>query len=248
MKPWICALLLLAGCGKGEHRAEARVYAAASLAEVLRSVEKEFAPIRGSHLVASTGASSTLARQIVEGAPPGVFLSAGPEWADRVEEAGLAEPGSRVDLLANVLVVVVPKGAKDRPSRLEDLADPRYARVALGDPAAVPAGAYAKAALEKAGVFASMGPRIVAAQDVRAALVYVERGEAQAGIVYATDASGSKGVEVAFRVSAELHPRIVYPMLLVKGSNRRARELHGFLRSAKARAIFETAGFGVPGK
>jgi molybdate transport system substrate-binding protein len=234
------------GDGQGGHGAEARLYAAASLADVLGALAKEFEPIRGSRVVASYGASSTLAQQVREGAAPGVFLSASAEWADRVVAWGLAEPGTRVDLLTGSLVVVVPKGSKDRPASLEDLADARFARIALGDPAAVPAGMYAKAALEKAGVFESLRPRIVAAPDVRAALVYVERGEAPAGIVYATDAAGSGKVEVAFRVPPDLHPPVVYPMLLVRGAGRRARELYDFLRSDRARAAFEAAGFGVP--
>ena len=252
--------LLLAGCGEphpnarahggkgdgtGAKRAEARIHAAASLADVLDALAREFEPIRGSHVVPSYGASNTLARQIREGAAPGVFLSASGEWADRVVEWGMAEPDSRVDLLVNSLVVVVPKGAKERPAGIADLADPRFARLALGDPEAVPAGKYAKAALEKAGVFEAVKGRIVAAPDVRAALVYVERGEAPAGIVYATDARGNGKVEVAFAIPADLHPRIVYPMLLVKGANRRARELHEFLRSDRARKVFEEAGFGV---
>jgi molybdate transport system substrate-binding protein len=259
MKVLPFALLLLAGCGKepmpgpgggkgdgsGGHKAEARLYAAASLQDVLAVLSKEFEPIRGSHVVASYGASSTLAQQIHEGAAPGVFLSASAEWADQVVAWGLAEDGSRVDLLTNSLVVIVPKGAKERPAKFEDLADPKWAHLSLADPASVPAGRYAKAALEKSGLFEALRSRIVAAADVRAALVYVERGEAPVGIVYATDAAASGKVEVAFRVSPDLHPKIVYPMLLVKGANRRARELHEFLRSAKARAAFEAAGFGM---
>lgn len=232
------------GDKSGGHRAEARIHAAASLADVLREAAKEFEPIRGSHLVANLGASGTLAQQIREGAAPGVFLSASADWADRVEEWGLAEEGTRIDLLTNSLVVVVPKDAKDRPSKLEDLADAKYARVSLADPASVPAGRYAKAALEKVGAFEALRPRIVAAPDVRAALVAVERGEIPVGVAYATDAASSAKVDVALRVPAELHPRIVYPMLIVKKANRRSRELYDFLRSGAARAIFEKAGFG----
>lgn len=232
------------GDKSGGHKAEARIHAAASLADVLADVAKEFEPIRGSHLVANLGASSTLAQQIREGAAPGVFLSASAEWADKVVEWGLAEDGTRVDLLTNSLVVVVPKGAADRPTKLEDLADAKYARISLADPASVPAGKYAKAALEKVVVFETIRARIVAAPDVRAALVAVERGEIPVGIVYATDAKASAKVDVAFQVPSDLHPRIVYPMLILKTSNRRSRELYDFLRSGAARAIFEKAGFG----
>lgn len=234
------------GDGSGEHRAEARIYAAASLTDVLGTLAKDFEPIRGSRVVASYGASSTLAQQLREGAPPGVFVSASVEWVEKLEGWGLVEEGSRVDLLSNALVVIVPRGARERPERLEDLADSRFARVALADPAAVPAGKYAKAAMDRLGIGEALRGRLVAAQDVRMALSYVESGEAQVGIVYATDAAASAKVDVAFRVPAELHPRILYPMVLTKGANRRARELWEFLRSEQAWPAFERAGFTRP--
>jgi molybdate transport system substrate-binding protein len=230
----------------GEHKAEARIYAATSLTDVLDALAKDFEPIRGSHVVASYGASNTLAQQIREGAPAGVFISASAEWVDKLEGWGLVEPGSRVDLASNSLVVVVPKDAKLRPAKLEDLADAKFARIALADPVAVPAGRYAKAALEKAGLFGSLKGKVVAAQDVRAALSYVERGEAPVGVVYATDAAASGKVDVALRVPPELHGKIVYPMVLLRGAKRRARELHEFLKSEKAWAAFEKAGFTKP--
>jgi molybdate transport system substrate-binding protein len=234
------------GDGSGEHKAEARIYAAASLNDVIRAVAEQFVPLRGSSVVANYGASSTLAQQIKEGAAPGVFISASAEWADKLEGWGLVEDGSRVDLLGNSLVVVVPKDAKERPATLADLADARFARIALADPVAVPAGKYAKAALEKAGVYEGLRGRIVAAQEVRVALSYVERGEAAVGIVYATDAASSQQVDVAFPVPPELSPKIVYPMVLLKGAHRRAHELHEFLKSDKAWAVFEKAGFTKP--
>jgi molybdate transport system substrate-binding protein len=230
----------------GEHKAEARIYAAASLTDVLNALAKDFEPIRGSHVVPSYGGSNTLAQQIHEGAKAGVFISASVEWVDKLEEWGLVEPGSRVDLASNSLVVVVPKGAKDRPAKLADLSDAKYARISLADTTAVPAGKYAKAALEKAGIFEAVRGKVVAAQDVRTALSYVERGEAPVGIVYATDAAASAKVDVALRVPADLHPKILYPMVLVKGANRRARELHEFLKSDKAWAAFAKAGFTKP--
>jgi molybdate transport system substrate-binding protein len=182
MRRVTAALIGLLGCGlvsgAGGHKAEARIYAAASLTDVIGVLAKRFEPIRGSHVVASFGASNTLAQQLREGAAPGVFVSASVEWVDKLEGWGLVEPGTRVDLAAGSLVVVVPQGATDRPATLRALDDPRYDRIALADPTAVPAGKYAKAALEKAGVFAALKGRIVAAQDVRTALAYVERGEA----------------------------------------------------------------------
>jgi len=240
------AALSGAGDGSGEHRAEARVYAATSLTDVVGAIAKRFEPIRQSHVVAGYGASNTLAQQLHEGAEPGIFISASLEWVDTLESWGLVEPGSRVDLAGNALVVIVPKGARDVPASLDGLADPKYARIALADPVAVPAGRYAKAALEKAGVYENLKGRVVAAQDVRTALAYVERGEAAAGIVYATDAAASGKVDVAFRVPPELHPKIVYPMVIVKGANTRTRELYEFLRSPEAKAELTKAGFTEP--
>jgi len=234
------------GDGTGEHKAEARIYAAASLTDVVDALAKRFEPIRESHVIASYGASNTLALQLHEGAAPGVFISASVEWVDKLDGWGLVEPGTRVDLVGNALVVIVPKDAKDRPASLAELAEAKYARLALADPVAVPAGKYTKAALEKAAVYDSVKAKIVAAQDVRTALAYVERGEAPAGIVYATDAAGSDKVSVAFHVPTDLYPRIVYPMVLVKGSNRRARELYEFLASTEAWDAFEKAGFTRP--
>jgi molybdate transport system substrate-binding protein len=234
------------GDGSGEHRAEARIYAAASLADVVNALVKDFEPIRGSHVVASFGGSNALAEQIRNGAAPGVFVSASVEWVDKLEGWELVEEGSRVDLASNSLVVIVPKDARERPAKLEDLADAKFARIALADPVAVPAGKYAKAALEAAGVFESVKGKVVAAQDVRTALSYVERGEAPVGIVYSTDAAASGKVDVALRVAADLHPKVRYPMVLVKGANRRARELHEFLKSDKAWPAFEKAGFTKP--
>lgn len=225
---------------------EARIYAAASIAEVIGAVAKEFETERKSHVIASYGASNLLAQQLHEGAQPGVFISASVEWVDKLEGWGLVEPGTRVNLAGNSLVVIVPKGAGDRPAALSDLADSKYARIALADPVAVPAGKYAKAALEKAGLFETLHGKIVAAQDVRAALVYVERGEAAAGIVYATDAAASDKVEVAFRVAPELYPKILYPMVLVKGANKRAHELHAYLQTPSAWEVFAKAGFIKP--
>jgi molybdate transport system substrate-binding protein len=234
------------GDGSGEHKAEARIYAAASLTDVVGLIAKQFEPIRGSHVVASYGASNTLAQQLHEGAAPGVFISASVEWVDKLEAWGLVEPGSRVALAGNALVVIVPKGATNRPATLLDLDDPKYSRIALADPVAVPAGKYAKAALEKAGAYEGLKGRIVAAQDIRTALVYVERGEAPVGIVYATDAAASTEIDVAFRVPSDLHPKIVYPMVLVKGANRGAGELYVFLQTPEAWAAFAEAGFIKP--
>jgi molybdate transport system substrate-binding protein len=241
-------LTLVAACGDapGSRADEARVAAGSSLTDVITRLGAAFEAQGGGHVVASFGASSTLAAQFREGAPPGVFLSASPEWADEIERAGLAEPGTRADLLANSLVAVIPLRAKARPASLTDLAEPRFARIAVADMTAVPAGRYARAALEAAGVLEALRGRLVAAQDVRGALAYAERGEADLALVYATDAAASARVEIAFRVPPDLHPRIVYPMLLVKGASPASRRFHKFLRSPAAWEEFERAGFTRP--
>lgn len=239
-------LAALCGCGGWAEDAEpARIHAAASLTDVVRGIARRFEARGGAHVVIHCAASNTLAAQIRAGAPAGVFLSASPEWADDVERSGLAEPGTRADVASNGLVVVVPRGEPALAS-LADLAAPRFERVALADPAAVPAGRYAQAALEAAGVFARIRGKVLAAQDARTALAYAERGEAAAAIVYATDASASAAVDVAYRVPPETHPRIVYPVLLVRGAGDASRRLRAFLATEEAWEIFARAGFTKP--
>jgi len=237
---------LVAATASSARSSEARIYAAASLTDVIEAVTAQFEPSRNSRVVASYGASNMLAEQLHEGAAPGVFVSASVEWVDKLDGWGLVETGTRVNLASNTLVVIVPTGALDPPKTIEELADVKYARIALADPAAVPAGKYAKAALDKAGVFAALRKRVVAAQDVRTALTYVERREAAVGIVYATDAAASAKVDVAFVVPSHLYPKIVYSMVLVKGANRSSRELYELLKTAKAQDAFEKAGFAKP--
>ena len=241
-----CVLAAAQAPAAEKQEAVTRIYAAASLTDAIGELAKRFEARHGGRVVASYGASNTLAQQIHEGAAPGVFISASVEWAEQVAGWGLVEPESRVELLGNALVVIVPRGATERPATVAQLADAKFARIAIADPVAVPAGKYAKAALEKAGIFDGLRGRIVAAQDVRTALSYVERGELPVGIVYATDAAVTDGVEVAFPVPPELYPKVVYPMVLVKGADPRARELHAFLSSPEAWSVFEKAGFTRP--
>jgi len=238
--------LLSIGAASGEPRAVARIYVAASLTDVIADLAKRFESDRGAHVVPSYGASNTLAQQIREGAAPGVFISASVEWVDKLDAWRLVEPGTRVDLAGNALVVIVPKDAILRPEALGDLDDVKYARIALADPVAVPAGKYAKAALETAGLYERLKARIVAAQDVRTALSYVERGEVPVGIVYATDAAASSKVDVAFSIASGLHPKVVYPMVLIRGADSGAREFHAFLQTPDAWKVFEKAGFTKP--
>jgi molybdate transport system substrate-binding protein len=218
------------------------VFAAASLSDALREVGRNFEARTGQRVVLSFGGSNDLARQIRAGAPAEVFVSASTERMDEVERAGLVRAGDRVDLLSNRLVVVVPAESTLTLAAPEGLTHAR--RLALGDPEAVPAGIYARQWLERRGLWEQLRDRVVPTLDVRAALAAVESANADAGIVYRTDAAVSKRVRVAFLVPEEETPRIVYPAaLLATARGSAARAFYEHLRSPAARQVFERLGF-----
>lgn len=242
MRSMLFALLL--ACSLTAHAAErVLVFAAASTTDALQEVGRAFTKEKGTTVEFAFGASSDLARQAVAGAPADVFLSADTAKMDQVEKAGLLQAGSRVDLLSNQLVVVVPADSKLKVSSASELRGVK--KLALADPAAVPAGLYAKAWMEKAGVWKELEPRVVPALDVRAALAAVEAGRVDAGVVYATDAAISKRARVAYTIPEAEGPRIVYPAAaLAKGKSSEAgRAFVQFLQSDTARGIFEHYGF-----
>jgi molybdate transport system substrate-binding protein len=221
------------------------VSAAVSLTDALSAIAREYADAGRGGVRFNFGASNVLARQIVQGAPVDVFISADEAQMDVVAAAGLVQDGSRIDLLRNQLAVVVPN---DRPrtfSGIAQLADPSMRRIALGDPAAVPAGVYAKQYLEKEGLWASLQPRMVPTANVRAALAAVESGAADAAIVYRTDARGALRATVAWVVPADRGPRIVYPAAIVRGTKHagEASRFLDFLRGAVAARTFIRFGF-----
>jgi molybdate transport system substrate-binding protein len=219
------------------------VLAAASLQEAMS--EAADAWTRGGHPapVLSFAGSSALARQIEQGAPADLFVSADEEWMDTLDRQGLLRPDTRADLLGNRLVLIAPKG-----STAQSLADLGDGRLALADTDAVPAGKYAKAALENLGQWQGVADRIAPAENVRAALVLVERGEAPLGIVYATDAMASEKVRVVLTFPAESHPPIRYPIaILATSSDPDAAAFLAFLASPEARRIFARHGFQEPG-
>jgi len=224
------------------------VFAAASLSDALREIGRNFEAWTGHRVVLSLGGSNDLARQIRAGAPAEVFVSASAERMDEVERAGLVRAGDRVNLLSNRLVVVVPVTAATALARAEDLVG--VGRLALGDPEAVPAGIYARQWLEKRGLWERVRDRVVPTLDVRAALAAVESGNADAGIVYRTDAAISKRVRVVLDVPVEEAPRIVYPAALLTASRGpAARAFYEHLRSPAARGVFERLGFEfLPGR
>jgi molybdate transport system substrate-binding protein len=246
----LAALLVLAPI-PGRADEPVTVFAAASTSEAVAAVAAAFEAAGGGRVRTVFAASSTLARQIAHGAPADLFLSASAAWMDDLAARGAIEPASRVDLLGNRLVLIAPANgsfsAKIGPgfALAEALGD---RRLAIGDPAHVPAGIYAKAALERLGVWAAAAPRAAFAGSVRAALALVDRGEAGAGIVYATDAAISPHVRVVGAFPPDSHAAIVYPLALVRGHERpAARAFYDFLRGPEARGLFRAHGFTVHG-
>lgn len=225
------------------------VFAAASTKNAVDDIIVAYAAQGGDKVEASYASSSDLAKQIENGAPAGVYISADTKWADYMAERNLVATDGRIDLLGNSIVLVVPKGG----SLAVDLTKPDSlaaalgdGKLAMGDPEHVPAGRYGKAALESLGSWASVEDHVVRAKDVRAALALVERGEAAAGIVYGTDAAISDKVDVAATFPASSHPEIVYPVMLVADQDSEAaRGFYAFLAGPAAREVFVRYGFTI---
>jgi len=225
---------------------EVSVFAAASLADALIELGRAWQQRSGHAAVFNFAGSSDLARQIRAGAPADVFFSADELQMDALERDGLVRRADRHDLLSNVLVVIVPSGSTLRVASPSDLAG--LGRIAIADPEAVPAGVYARTWLERLGLWSAVAPRVVPTLHVRAALAAVESGNAEAGIVYRTDAMESKRVRVAFEAGPEHAPAIRYPLAPLAAAKRPAvAELVAFLCSAPARAVFVRHGFLVLG-
>lgn len=224
-----------------------RVSAAASLADVLGEIDAAYTKETGTRVQLNLGASSLLARQIEEGAPVDVFFSADEAKMDALEKKGLIEPSTRVPLLSNTLSVVVPSDSAFVLKSLSDLTQPGIRRIATGEPNTVPVGIYAKEHLQKLKIWTQLQPRIIATENVRSALAAVESGNADAGIVYKTDAAVSKKVKIACEVPAAEGPQIVYPVAILKSSKNPAasRTYLEFLQSHAARQAFEKSGFVV---
>jgi molybdate transport system substrate-binding protein len=222
---------------------EVLVFAAVSLTDALKDVAVAYEKGSGDKLVFNLWASSMLARQIREGAPADLFLSADEAQMDGLEEAGLLLSGSRRSLLSNTLVIVVSSDGGPKITSPRDLLSVRT--LALAEPKIVPAGVYAKQYLEKLGLWDALASRVVPTENVRACLAAVEAGNADAGIVYRTDALISKRVRVAWAVTAEEGPRISYPVAVVKDAahSGAAKRFAAYLASEPARAVFVKYGF-----
>jgi molybdate transport system substrate-binding protein len=227
------------------------VFAASSLTDALRALVQDWAARGNPAPRLSFAASSALARQIEQGAPADLFLSADEPWMDYVQERGQIVNATRISPIGNVLVLVAPAGTTGtvdlaRGTDLAALVGNR--RLATGDPAHVPVGRDAQAALEWMGQWGAIAPRLARAENVRAALLLVERGEAPLGVVYATDALAAPGVRVIAEFPPESHPPITYPFALTRRAeaNAEARDLLAFLTSAEAMPGWQRHGFTLP--
>jgi molybdate transport system substrate-binding protein len=242
------ALLVFALSCSPVHAGELIVSAAASLTNAFRDLGKSYEDAHpGDRITFNFAASDVLLSQIANGAPVDIFASADKETMDRAETQSLLAAGSRRVLLTNSLVLIVPVGSKAALTGLAGLDRPAIRRIAIGDPASVPAGRYARKALEQAQLWSKLEPRYVLALNVRQCLDYVARAEADAGLVYATDAAIMPDkVRVAATVPT-LKP-IVYPIALIKGTKNPAlaESFLIYLSSGSSRAVFKRYGFGQP--
>ncbi|HSI63586.1 MAG TPA: molybdate ABC transporter substrate-binding protein [Candidatus Saccharimonadia bacterium] len=224
-----------------------RVSAAASLADALKEIHSLYEKKTGGKIELNLGASSMLARQIEEGAPVDVFISADLAKMEGLEKKGLIHVTTKENQLSNALVVVVPADSKLQVSGGKSLAEAGVAKIAFADPKAVPAGMYSKEWLTKLGLWEKIEPKVISTENVRAALAAVESGNVDAGIVYKTDAAISQKVKVAFEVPASEGPVMTYPMAALKSSahSEAAKQYLDFLDTPEAKAVFAKFGFVV---
>jgi molybdate transport system substrate-binding protein len=247
---FVCLVgLLCTACGgdpaKPAAPVELRVSAAVSLTEALQPIGASFERQSGVRIQPNLAGSNTLAAQILEGAAADVFISADAAQMDRVDQANALLPATRLNLLSNSLVIIVPTGATTLTGP-RDLLRTEVRHVALGDPAAVPAGVYARQYLERAGLWTLLQPKIVPLPHVRAVMTAVASGAADAGIVYKTDAVAvARGTQIAWTVPPGEAPAIVYPAAVLKTTTHpdEARAFVRFLQSPDASRIFTAAGF-----
>jgi molybdate transport system substrate-binding protein len=243
------ALLFAAGLfgATAAWAADPVVFAAASTKDAITDIANDFATAGKGKVVTSFGSSGDLAKQIENGAPASIFISADSKWVDYLDKKNLLVLGSRSDLLGNHLVLIAPADStmtidlKPGAPLAAALGD---GKLALADPESVPAGRYGKASLTKLGIWDSVKSHVVGAKDVRATLALVELGEAPAGVVYSTDAALSKKVKVVAVFPDDSHPKIVYPVALVVGHDTpEAKAFFTYMKGPEAAAVFKKYGF-----
>lgn len=246
--------LLLVGCGSKRSgqppaaQVELTLSAAASLADVLNQVIPAYQKAHAGVTVhVNLGSSGVLANQIAQGAPVDVFISAGQDQVDRLVQGGQVDAAQVHAFVSNRLVLIVPAQGPQTVKAWADLASSQVRHVAIGNPAHVPAGKYAQATLQSLKLWDAVQPRLVLGEDVRQALQFVESGEADAGLVYATDAATSNKVKVVDKAPAGSHPPIDYPIAMITASAhpRSAQALVDYLLGSQTAGVLRAAGFEV---
>jgi molybdate transport system substrate-binding protein len=244
------ALAILCGSAFPPASAEEKsltVFAAASMKNALDDINAAYTAKTGVKVVASYAASSVLAKQIDQGAPADIFVSADTDWMDYAAARKTVNEATRTNLLGNSIVLIAPKDSSVGNVTIGpgfDLAKlAGIGKIATGDVSSVPAGKYAKATLEKLGAWEAAAPKFAMAESVRAALTLVARGEAALGIVYATDAKVEPGVKIIGTFPADSHPAIIYPIAATTTAGPQATGYLAFLHSLAAKTIFERYGF-----
>lgn len=244
----IAAALSVTLSGQAVAAEKVTVFAAASLTNALQTIATQYKAHAGVEVVSSFASSSTLARQIEQGAPADLFISADQQWMDDAVAKKSMEEATRVTLLGNELVLVAPRSDSARPVTLDEKTDWKSLlkgeRLAVGDPDHVPAGIYAQEALQKLGAWESVSPVLARANNVRAALALVERNETPYGIVYGSDAVASDKVQVVGTFPPASHKPVEYPMAIVKTHNTAAvKAFYDYLKGPEAAAVFKQYGF-----
>jgi molybdate transport system substrate-binding protein len=246
----LAALILISGMLPSAYAEQKiTVFAAASLTNAISDIAAQYEKQKGVKVVNSFAASSALAKQIENGAPADVFISADSKWMNYLQDKNKIDKPSRHDLLGNHLVLIAPKGLsfKVQMEKSFDFAKAFDGRVCTGDLESVPVGIYAKQSLTALGWWSAIKSRIVGTQDVRAALAFVERGECAAGIVYETDAKVSNKTDTVATFPDTSHDPIVYPVAMVTGAQAQAKDFVEYLASPEASAIFSKYGFSLTG-
>ena len=246
----LLGLLLLAGCGgeppKGAAPVELNVSAAVSMKDALEEIQQQYQKKNPNvKLVFNLGASGSLQKQIEQGAPADLFISAAPKQMDELQGKGLLQQQTRKNLLENKLVLIVPQSSSLTIKNFEELADPAVKRLAVGEPQVVPAGQYAQQVLKKLNLWEKLEERMVLAKDVRTVLTYVESGNADAGIVYKTDAAVSTKIKIIATAAEGSHQPIIYPAAILANA-KQPKEAEAFLQyllSPEAAKVFEKYGF-----
>ncbi|MGA2160352.1 MAG: molybdate ABC transporter substrate-binding protein [Dehalococcoidia bacterium] len=224
------------------------ISAAASLTDVVKEINTAYVQAKpGVTITPNFGGSGTLRVQIENGAPVDIFISAAQDQMDMLQKKQLIIDDMRRNLLANKIVLVVPAAGSSTVTNFEDLAKQYVRKVAIGDPKSVPAGAYAQQVFQQLGITDAVKAKLVLGGDVRQVLTYVESGDVDAGVVYATDARGSNKVKVVAIAPDEINRKVIYPVAVIKASKvaPAAKEYEDFLFGSQAKAIFEKYGFTV---